>query len=393
MKKTKKIVAVILTVLLFAGIFTGCSDQSKPAEPAGGKTTGPSEKAEEIKIAYIGPLTGNFTLYGQTQQNAIKLAVEEVNAQGGINGAKVIVDWFDDKSDPKETVVLAGKVCDNDEYISVFGPFSSSSGMAAAQTFIDAKIPVCSASVSHPDWSGMGEGRFFRGDSTQAQMMEAYSDFIYNDLGVKKIAAYYVQSDWGVAVYEQLEKYYTKLGGEIVYSDLFPPETKDFSASLAKFKDKDFELFFMGAMITEGSLIVNQMRKLGIKQPLLTNNSLMMKEYLDIVGENAEGQMILSYFADKGNTEKFEKFRTAYEAKYPGKFVDTHAFNTYDLVSVMFEAIRHSGNDRQKFVEEMHKIKDFQGLQTKISMLDNGDMDKPFTPIVVKDGKWVVWEK
>ena len=59
----------------------------------------------------------------------------------------------------------------------------------------------------------------------------------------------------------------------------------------------------------------------------------------------------------------------------------------------MFEALRHSGNDREKFVAEMHKIKDFQGLQTKISILENGDMEKPFTPIVVKDGKWTVWEK
>ncbi|HHX24694.1 MAG: ABC transporter substrate-binding protein [Tepidanaerobacteraceae bacterium] len=394
MKNVKKVIAVFLTVLLFAGMFTGCSNQGNTAEPAGGDTQGGSEEnAEIIKIAYIGPLTGNNTLYGQTQQNAIQLAVEEINAQGGINGAKVVVEWHDDKSDPKETVVLAGKVCDDDDVISVFGPFSSTSAMAAAQTFIDAKMPVCSASVSHPDWSNLGEGYFFRGDSTQEQMMEAYSNFMYNDLGVRKIAAYYVQSDWGIAVYEQLERFFTALGGEIVYADLFPLETKDFSAPLAKFKDKDFELFFLASMITEGSLIVNQMRKLGIDQPLLTNNSLMMKEYLDIVGDNAEGQMLLSYFADEGNTEKFEKFRAAYESKYPGKSVDTHAFNTYDLISVMFEALRHSGNDREKFVAEMHKIKDFQGLQTKISILENGDMEKPFTPIVVKDGKWTVWEK
>lgn len=396
MKKLKRIIAVFLTVMLFASVLAGCSNQSQPAESTNGNGSEqePSESKDDvIKIAYIGPLTGNLTLYGQTQQNSIKLAVEEVNAAGGINGAKVEVDWYDDKSDPKETVVIAGKVSDNDEYVCVFGPFSSASGMAAAQTFIDAKIPVCSASVSHPDWSDLGQGYFFRGDSTQAQMMEAYSKFMYNELGVRKIAAYYVQNDWGVAVYEQLEKFFTELGGEIVYSDLFPENTKDFSAPLAKFKDKDFELFFMAAMITEGSLIVNQMRKLGIDQPLITNNSLMMKEYLDIVGENAEGQIILSYFADEGNTERFEQFRAAYEGKYPGKTVDTHAFNTYDLMSVIFEALRHSGNDREKFVEEMHKIKDFQGLQTKITMLENGDMDKPFTPIVVKNGKWVVWEK
>lgn len=145
MKKLKKIIAVFLTVMLFASVLAGCSNQSQPAESTNGNGSEqePSEsKNDVIKIAYIGPLTGNLTLYGQTQQNSIKLAVEEVNAAGGINGAKVEVDWYDDKSDPKETVVIAGKVSDNDEYVCVFGPFSSASGMAAAQTFIDAKIPV-----------------------------------------------------------------------------------------------------------------------------------------------------------------------------------------------------------------------------------------------------------
>ena len=126
MKKLKKIIAVFLTVMLFASVLAGCSNQSQPAESTNGNGSEqePSEsKNDVIKIAYIGPLTGNLTLYGQTQQNSIKLAVEEVNAAGGINGAKVEVDWYDDKSDPKETVVIAGKVSDNDEYVCVFDPF------------------------------------------------------------------------------------------------------------------------------------------------------------------------------------------------------------------------------------------------------------------------------
>jgi branched-chain amino acid transport system substrate-binding protein len=240
----------------------------------------------------------------------------------------------------------------------------------------------------------MGHGRFFRGDSTQLQMLTAYADFIYNKLGITKAAIYYVQSDWGVAVYDEFIGQFGKYGGEVVHSDMFALETKDFNASLARFAQiqDQYELFFLAGHITEASLIVNQMRRLGITKPLITNNSLQMQQYLDIVGENAEGQMLLSYFAESGNTERFEAFRQKFEQK-TGNKVDTHAFNTTDLIQVMFEAMRHSGNDRDRFVEEMHKIKDFEGLQTKITMLSNGDMDKPFTPVIVKDGKFVVLSK
>ena len=99
---------------------------------------------------------------------------------------------------------------------------------------------------------------------------------------------------------------------------------------------------------------------------------------------------MLSFFAQSGNTEKFETWRKEYEARYKTK-VDTHAFNTTDLIHVMFEALKASGPDRAKFTQAMHNIKDFQGLQTKISILDNGDMKKPFTPVIVKNGIFEVW--
>ena len=385
MRKMKKVLALALCLAFAALALAGCG---------GGEADAPAAESDVIKIAYIGPLTGDNTLYGTTQKNAITLAVDQVNAEGGIGGKQVVVEWNDDKSDPNETVSLASKVADDDSITAIFGPFSTTSAMACAQTLIDAKIPVCSGSVSHPDWSGMGEGRFFRGDSTQVQMMTAYADFLVNKMGVTKVAMYYVQSDWGVAVYDSFIEEFGKLGGKVVYSDMFPLGTKDFTPSLSKFKehDSEYEVFFLAGHITEASLIVNQMRKLGIDKPLITNNSLQMQEYLDIVGENAEGQILLGYFAETGNTDRFEEFRKNFEERF-GTKVDTHAFNTTDLILVMFEALRNSGADREKFVEEMHKIKDFQGLQTKITMLENGDMDKPFTPVVVKDGKFVVWTK
>lgn len=400
----KKIIAMML-VLLMALSFAGCSGQetitpdetqtpetAEPtAEPVQGEPTGP---VDPIKIAYIGPLTGNYETYGRHQRQALELAVDNINAQGGINGAMVEIEWNDDKSDPNETVNLAYKVCDEEDVLTVFGPFTTTSALATVDIFVEAGIPVCSGSVSNADWSGMGEGKFFRGDSTTRQMCTYFADFVVNQMGVTKVAMYYEQSDWGQGMYDEFVAAFEERGGEVTYNDMFQVDQKDFTASLSKFKEKDaeYDLFFLVAHLNEASLLVNQMRKLGIEKTILSNNSLQDQVYIDNVGENSEGQILLSYYGASGNTETFENWKIEYEARF-SEAVDSHAFNTTDLIRVMIEAMKTSGNDREAFVEAMHGIADFEGLTTSITIEENGDMRKPFSAFMVQNGEFVAWSK
>jgi len=369
------------------------AQEPAPAQPAADEGSSYKPPADKIKIAYIGPLTGNYVTYGTNQRHAIELAVDEVNKAGGINGKTIEVEWNDDKSDPNETVNLAAKVVEEDDVLTVFGPFTTTSALASAQIFIDAKMPVCSGSVSNPDWAPMGEGRFFRGDATTRQMCTYFADFVYDKMGIQKVGMYYEQSDWGKGMYDEFKKAYEAKGGQIVIEDVFQVDQKDFNASLSKFKaaDADYDLFVLVAHLNEASLLVNQMRKLGIDKEILSNNSLQDSVYVDNVGENAEGQILLSYFGTTGNTDRFEAWKTAYETRWDKK-VETHAFNTTDLINVMFEAIKRSGGEsREAFVEAMHSIADFPGLQTDITIEENGDMRKPFTPFIIENGEFVLW--
>jgi branched-chain amino acid transport system substrate-binding protein len=370
----------------------------EPAKPAD-TAAAPAEKsayqapADKVKIAYIGPLTGTYVTYGTNQRQAIELAVEEVNKAGGINGKTIEIEWNDDKSDPNETVNLAAKVVEENDVLTVFGPFTTTSALASAQIFIDAKMPVCSGSVSNPDWAPMGNGWFFRGDATTRQMTSYFADFVYDKMGIKKVGMYYEQSDWGQGMYDEFKKAFEAKGGQIVIQDVFQVDQKDFNASLSKFKaaDANYYLFVLNAHLNEGSLLVNQMRNLGITKEILSNNSLQDPTYIKNVGENSEGQIMLSYFGSHGNSDKFEAWKTAYEARW-GKKVETHSFNCTDLIHVMFEAIKNSGGtSREGFVKAMHEIKDFPGLQTNITIEENGDMLKPFTPFMIKGGEFVPW--
>ena len=402
----KKLIALSLVLLMtlsgLAGCATAPATQQEPAtqaETAAPETTAADQTAaaepkDPIKIAYIGPLTGNYETYGRHQRQALELAVDAINAEGGINGAQVQIEWNDDKSDPNETTNLAYKVCDEKDVLTVFGPFTTTSALATVDIFVNAGIPVCSGSVSNADWSGLGQGRFFRGDSTTRQMCTYFADFIINDMGLKKVAMYYEQSDWGQGMYDEFAAAFKERGGEIVYYDMFQTDQKDFTASLSKFKeiDADYDLFFLVAHLNEASLLVNQMRKLGIEKTILSNNSLQDQVYIQNVGENCEGQILLSYYGAAGNTQQFEDWKAAYESRF-NEPVDSHAFNCTDLISVMFEAMKNSGNDRDAFVDAMHNIVDFQGLTASITMEENGDMTKPFSAFVVKDGQFVAWSK
>lgn len=402
----KKIIALSLVLLMAISCF-GCA--APAAQPAAQDST-PAEQAAEpstqepattddgpkdpIKIAYIGPLTGNYETYGRHQRQALELAIDNLNAQGGINGAMVEIEWNDDKSDPNETTNLAYKVCDEEDVLTVFGPFTTTSALATVDIFVEAGMPVCSGSVSNADWSGMGQGRFFRGDSTTRQMCTYFADFIIDMMGVNKVAMYYEQSDWGQGMYDEFAKAFADRGGEIVYFDMFQTDQKDFTASLSKFKqiDADYDLFFLVAHLNEASLLVNQMRKLGIDKTILSNNSLQDAVYIENVGENCEGQILLSYYGASGNSDRFEEWKQAYESRF-NEPIDSHAFNCTDLINVMIEAMKKSGNDREAFVQAMHEIKGFQGLTAPITMEENGDMTKPLSAFVVKNGEFVAWSK
>lgn len=418
----RRVLVMILSLILILLMAEGCSpsdnekmnegdvtvneEKSVETEPEGKSAeaaveekseTKDSEKkadndAKPFKIAYIGPLTGNYETYGRHQRQAIELIVDKVNSEGGISGAPIEIEWNDDKSDPNETTNLAYKVCDEKDVLTVFGPFTTTSALATVDIFNEEKMPVCSGSVSNADWSGLGEGRFFRGDATTRQMCTYFADFIIKQMKNTKVAMYYEQSDWGQGMFDEFKAEFQKLGGEIVHQDVFQIDQKDFSASLTRFKEKEdeYELFFLVAHLNEASLLVNQLRKLGIEKTILSNNSLQDQVYVENVGKNGEGQILLSYYGASGNTERFESWKKEYESRY-SEPVDSHAFNTTDLFTVMVEAMKKSGNNREKFVEEMHKIADFDGLTTKISMEENGDMNKPLSAFVVKNGEFVKW--
>ena len=158
MKKLRKMVGIVLSLLLLLCAVSGCGKGSE--DPGTGSETTKSNAEENsegaIKIALYAPLTGNNAQYGLTYQATINALCEQVNSEGGINGREVVVEVFDDKNDPKEALNVANLIVSDPEIVAVIGSQSSSPTLAAAPVFEEAGIPMITPQASHADITANG---------------------------------------------------------------------------------------------------------------------------------------------------------------------------------------------------------------------------------------------
>ena len=206
MKNGKRIFSALLIACLLVLAAAGCggnaggsSGESQPANQDQAKTDAPSEGEVIYKFAFMAPLTGDAAQYGLSMEKSAKLRVEMVNNAGGINGGKIVVDYFDDKNDATEAVNIANKIIADDSYLGVCGPFGSTVAMAVAPIFEKAGITMFSPTASHPDLTGMGE-YIFRGTRTQTIETGEYVRFMYDTLNARKVGMLYAQNDWGLSI-------------------------------------------------------------------------------------------------------------------------------------------------------------------------------------------------
>ena len=404
----KKILAIALCVLLVAAAFTACSNGSGSSTPdnsstpstSGGGTSSDTTSTDPLHFAHIIPLTGDKAQYGAVQQNAMNMKTDEVNAEGGINGRKIVVDFYDDKNDPKETLTLANKIIEDDTILAVFGPFSTTCGMSITATMEKAKIPLISPTPSASDYATQGE-YIFTGATVQSVICAENAKFAYNELGVRKAAILYGSDDAGVDINKSFSESFTALGGEIVGSETYVKgTTKDFSPLLTKFKQAGADFIYCGGQYDETALAVQQARSLDMKIPMMGMAATARQELIDICGEDLEvengGYYAMTNYAPDYPDEDFQAFKTKYEETY-GIALENHAVATYDLMTVVCDAIAANGEGKsalelREVIREALTGHTYQGVMVEFEMLEDGNCNKELIPLYVVDGEFVTYD-
>jgi len=372
----KATVTGMMAALILAGAFAGA---------------GPANAAGEVKIGLSAPLTGDWAEYGSDFKRSVTMVIDKVNKEGGINGKKIELVIADSRGDAKESVLIAEKFVADPGVIAQVGDFSSSSTMAAAAVYEQAKMVQISPTASHQDWTKKGDF-MFRVVATQGYEGPYNARWAVNDLKKKKIATIYINNDWGVDANKYFVAEARKLGAEILAEEAFTPGEKDFSAIISKLKRLEPELVYMPTFYADFTAIMNQAERARFKPTVLANSSLFSVKTLEMGGKAVEGTMIpVNYFSSDPRPAA-QDFTREYQALY-GADPNQFAALAYDAAGLLTAALKAVGTDSRARVREgLLGLKGYEGATGPISYAEGRDPAKQLVRIMIKDGRWVLYQ-
>jgi branched-chain amino acid transport system substrate-binding protein len=378
----KRSVSVILTVLLVTALLTGC---------AGGD-------ANVIKIGINYELSGDVATYGVSSVEGIELAIEQINAAGGINGKKIKPIKYDCKSDPAEATTLATKLMTQDKVLAVLGPATSGPFLAEIPVANENKVPVMSGSTTADkvtvDEKGVKEYAFricFI-DSFQGTSMARYA---LEKLGAKKaVIIMDSSSDYGKGLAANFVKTFEDGGGTIVAQEAYVTNDTDFNAILTKIKGQDFDVIFIPGYYNEAGLIIKQARAQGIDATILGADGFDSPVLLELAGAEALNNVYFSnHYSSLDKDPKVVKFISDFKAKYNK---EPDAFNAlgYDLVFFAADAISRAEELTGESVKDaLEATTNFSGVTGTFSVDENHNPVKSVVVIGLKDGVQATSEK
>ncbi len=239
--------------------------------------------AEEIKIGVIAALSGPIAFYGQTTLNGMKLAIEQINAQGGINGQQIKLIIEDNKGDSTESVTIAKKLINVDKVTAILGPIISTNCLAVAPIAQEAKVPMLTATETNTQITTIGDyiSRICFIDPFQGEVL---ANFAIDNLKINTAAVLKDSgSDYSIGLSNSFKRVFEKRGGKIVYEGSYMAKDTDFSSQLTAIKSKTPDVIFIPGY-SEVAIMVKQAREFKINSVFLGSDG-WDKDILSTAGE------------------------------------------------------------------------------------------------------------
>jgi len=352
---------------------------------------GTAVAADTIKIGLLAPLTGPAAADGLSVQNSVKLAVERVNAEGGLLGGKVEVVSYDDRMDPKDAVALARKLIEQDKVAAIVAGSYSAPSRAVAPIFQEEKIPAVAAYAVHPDVTKAGNYNFRNGFlGTVEGKAAAY--VAVRMLKGKKIALLVSDNDFGRELSKGFKYYIDKYGkgaASIVSEQVYPMSEKDFKAYLSKIKDQNPDVIFSSGYYFQTGPVVKQAREMGIKAHILGEEGADSPKFLEIAGDAGEGFVIVTNLNRDDKRPEVQKFLTTYESRY-GIQPDMVGASAYDAFMMICDAIKRAKSVKGPDIRAaLAAIKDYSGLTGMVKRFTpEGEVVKDVQVQIVRKGRF-----
>ena len=386
----KKFISVMLVAAMAVTALTGC-----------GSNSGSSSKkdADKYYIGGIGPTTGATAIYGTAVKNGAQIAVDEINAAGGINGKQIEYRFEDDQNDAEKAVNAYNTLTDWGMQMLVGTTTTAPCIAVAGKTASDNMFQI-TPSASAPSVLSSGNGNIFQVCFTDPNQGIASAQYIAENKLAKKIGIIYDSSDvYSSGIEEKFEAEAKTQGLNIVSKAAFTADSKtDFGTQLQKAKDAGADLLFLPIYYQEASIILKQADTMGYKPKFFGvdgMDGILTVENFDT--KLAEDVMLLTPFAADAKDKTVQNFVKTYKEKYkdtPNQF----AADSYDAVYALKAAIEESKATTDMSASDMCDA--LKGAMTKIKMQgltggedgltwnESGEVTKSPKAVIIKNGAY-----
>lgn len=319
-----------------------------------------------IAIGFIAPLTGDVASIGTVAKAGAELAVEEINAVGGINGRLLNIVYEDGQCSATEASNAANKLMNIDKVVAILGGACSGETSAFAPAAMQNKTIVLSYCSSAPNLTGTGP-YFFRNYPSDLLQGKIMAEYAYNTMGARDVAILYHISDWGTGLKDVFSRRFQELGGTIVLTEGAQQDSRDYRSALTKIKSSSAKHIY-APTYTEGSIVaMKQAKELGVTAQLIGGDTWDDPKFQDSV------RNLGTFIYPKISTPPADAFNQRVAARSGVKEVPICATQAYDSVRILAEAIEKSGTDSEKLANALRETK-YDGVSGHVEFDENGDM-------------------
>jgi branched-chain amino acid transport system substrate-binding protein len=360
---------------------TACSAPGNTSSSDEGSDGGP------IKIAVVDAQSGQLSSLGQWEWKGAKLAADEWNDKGGINGRKIDLQLFDDTGDPTVGTNLARKIA-SEGFVAMIGTAESAVTVAMIPILQQSKIPNITSGQSPAIAAAKSPFAFYNGP-TSTTYDETLAKYLVDDKGLKKVALISNNGSFGKGEREAFTKALADRGVKPVDDQVVTTDQKDFSAALTSIRQKAPDVLFVGSEEVEAGLIVKQARELGIKATVAGAAPMGTPVYLTTAGTaNAEGTVVSSPYLSNDASEASRAFAEAYQSA-TNEEAELHGAKAYDGANIVFTALKDSDVATGEKLADAIRATKYPGLLGNFEFDETGVGIHATSIGIIKSGKLV----
>ena len=347
-----------------------------------------SQQTDSIKVGEYASLTGKDATFGQSQHKGIVLALEEINAAGGVLGKKIDLISDDNQSKSGESATIGKKLLSRDKVVALLGEVASSRSLEVAPLAQTAKVPMISPAATNPAVTETGD-YVFRVcfiDPFQGTVM---AKFAASELKAKKVATLTsVSNAYSVGLAKFFKETFTAGGGAVVAEQKYNEGDKDFRAQLTAIKAAGVDAVFVPGYYQEAGLVARQARDLGLAMPFIGGDGWESEQLLQIGGEALNGCFYSTHFSPENKDVGVATFVMKFKARWNGETPDAFAALGYDSAYVLVDSIKRAGTTEEpKLRDAIAATKNYFGASGVTTLDKDRNASKAATIIAVKGGK------